>query len=1124
MGVSDVVSRPGISFDRWFGAATRLAFYSLTIAFLASFLSLALHAQQPRLSVQTGHSDALSTIAFSPDSRFVLTGDGTGVVVLWNTQGQQLFTYREKGEIGGLALSVSKLRIAAALGAPGEGGPVIVRDLKDGSVVQRITGFRAKQLGACFRFNDAGLLEPAQKCAVAHPGAYDDVELLSPDGKLKIDFNNGGGSVGGGEFSNDLFLTELATGQKLNLNRRSNILSNLANTDAGHDAVLLQDIHANLYLWNLTEGKEVSRFLVPPDAEASREEQEEDEFTGRTATPVAAISADGRVVASAPYFAGRVLIWDTDAPALPRLFLDEDFSDVVTTLSLTADGRGMLLQACGGDSWLIDAAAAKLGTRIKGYNACGAAQWRTQRNDAGMSADGRYIVRGGNHSPAAFIETATAREVNTLRGTTGYPVALSPDAAFAAITDSRPRTASTLIVDPTFGRLIQRFPRASGRMAFSADGSRLVMMGGADEPGTELTKYWISVVKSGTGQLVREMRDLHDVVDARLSPDGLYLTIASEDGSVSFHDLKTGAEVCRIFSFAEGDWVAVTPDGRFDTNNLESIRGLVWISPLEPLKALPLEIFARQYYEPGLLRRTLQCNQAGNCAEEFPALPAISEINRVQPRITLKEIRAVASNPAAVDVTVEVESISEIVPRSSSFRGEPIASGAFDLRLFRDGQLVGQSTPVEAMSTYLTVAPSLAAADRAAGPKADTAEGRAWREANDLFTLRSDAIKSITPGKLQYTFRNVSVPRDGRKEVGFTAYAFNSDRVKSATTAPVKYTVPAAVAGTVSKGRAFLISIGVNASENPNFNLRFAANDARRTDEILGARLRGDTASYSEVIPVSLRSDHDAKGNVTESAARKAVIKGLFSLLAGRRSEVPAEVLRQIPNGEKVVAVGPEDTLIVTYSGHGYTDRGGTFYLVPYDNGIPAEGITPASLPKLISSDELALWMRDITAVNTILVIDACFSSTAVQGAGFKPGPMGSRGLGQLAYDKDMKILSATQADNIALELDKLQHGLLTYALVLDGVERQLANRDRDREMSATELLSYPIRRVPELYQEIRSGKLTIVVNDKTASAESAPKLLLQAGAKQPSNLNLQQPSLFDFKRRNRPAVLFHLP
>ncbi len=49
---------------------------------------------------------------------------------------------------------------------------------------------------------------------------------------------------------------------------------------------------------------------------------------------------------------------------------------------------------------------------------------------------------------------------------------------------------------------------------------------------------------------------------------------------------------------------------------------------------------------------------------------------------------------------------------------------------------------------------------------------------------------------------------------------------------------------------------------------------------------------------------------------------------------------------------------------------------------------------------------------------------------------MGSRGLGQLAYDKAMRVLAASQADDVALEAQVKGegHGLLTYALVREGL------------------------------------------------------------------------------------------
>ena len=97
---------------------------------------------------------------------------------------------------------------------------------------------------------------------------------------------------------------------------------------------------------------------------------------------------------------------------------------------------------------------------------------------------------------------------------------------------------------------------------------------------------------------------------------------------------------------------------------------------------------------------------------------------------------------------------------------------------------------------------------------------------------------------------------------------------------------------------------------------------------------------------------------------------------------------------------------------------------MPYDIGA-SENNFEKVLQKTISSDELSLWLRDIDAGEMMMIVDACHSAAAVQGAGFKPGPMGSRGLGQLSYDKGMRILTATQADKTAAADDLMTNRLV---------------------------------------------------------------------------------------------------
>lgn len=165
------------------------------------------------------------------------------------------------------------------------------------------------------------------------------------------------------------------------------------------------------------------------------------------------------------------------------------------------------------------------------------------------------------------------------------------------------------------------------------------------------------------------------------------------------------------------------------------------------------------------------------------------------------------------------------------------------------------------------------------------------------------------------------------------------------------------------------------------------------------------------------------------------------------------------------------------------------------------------------------------------MIVDACHSSAAVQSDGFKPGPMGSRGLGQLAYDKRMKILSATQADNVALELGSLQQGLLSYALLQDGIKlgKADAGGTKDKKLTAKERLDYGVKGVPELYQDVMDGKRQIIVNGRAVKftdldAKARVVIFCGDGKDCGKKKTVQQPSLFDFGRNKDDAAFIALP
>jgi hypothetical protein len=590
-------------------------------------------------------------------------------------------------------------------------------------------------------------------------------------------------------------------------------------------------------------------------------------------------------------------------------------------------------------------------------------------------------------------------------------------------------------------------------VAFSPDG-RQVLTGSSDNT----ARLW----DSATGREVRRLKGHgNNVKSVAFSPDGRVIVTASEDRTTRIWDPQTAEELARLVSFTDGTWVVARPDGRFDTNNLEEIKGLHWIMPDDPLRALPLEIFMRDYYEPRLLPRAL--------AEEptFKPVRPLGELNRVQPEVRIAGVRrGESADIALVDVQVaEKEDRSQTKVKAQS--------AVYDLRLFRDGQLVGQWP--EAGSEI--------------GGQEDL---EAWRRSSKV-PMAAGATKGV------HTFKVRLASRDQGQAVRFTAYGFNEDRVKSETARHDTYKVPADIAPRAP--RAYVVTVGVNSTDSPRFRpLSFAVKDA----QVLATSL-AQIPGY-DVVPVSLLSDIRSKAALNQ--ATKANLRTVLEVLAGKPAD--RSRLQGIANVEKLAKATPDDLVIVAFSGHGHTERDGRFYLVPADSGREDQ-ITAAVLTKFVSSEELSVWLRGVDAGEMALVIDACHSAASVEVPGFKPGPMGDRGLGQLAYDKGMRILAATQADDVALESEKLEQGLLSYALVRDGLgTTRPADLNGDGRVMLQEWLEYGAKRVPDLYDEVKSGKLRLAGRDTAADPAFLAQVVRSA----------QTPSLFDFHRQPDRVVL----
>jgi dipeptidyl aminopeptidase/acylaminoacyl peptidase len=531
-----------------------------------------------------------------------------------------------------------------------------------------------------------------------------------------------------------------------------------------------------------------------------------------------------------------------------------------------------------------------------------------------------------------------------------------------------------------------------------------------------------------------------------------------DDGTIAFRDAGDGSLQLTLYVFPGNRFFAVTPGGRYDTNLGPDAALIRWLVPDAPLQSLSAQTFMRDFYEPGLYGKLLDCREARTCAEVFKPLPAIASLNRVLPQVRIADVKPGKDASEAV-VTVDVD--QGVDPHAANGKTR---SGIFEPRLFRNGRMVAISPD------------------------------------------HVDATGGAASKRFVYT---VALPTAaGSEKQVFSAYAFNEDRIKSET-ATRSYTRPAVAP---HRPQAYVVTIGIDDYDTPRFRLNYSVADARLLTERLA------TIPGYDVHRLTLVGEQAPDGR--RSRVDQATIGQVLSLLAGSddREATLAALHANGVDASMLQRTTPDDLVIVSFSGHGWADPKGNFYLIP-TNGRWPDGSSTPDLSTLFATADLTRYFQPMRAAEIALIIDACHSAASVADGRFKPGPMGDAGLGQLAYDKGIRILAATQADDVAMEDSRLKQGLLTYALAAEGLSATggMADLNHDGRIQLSEWLAYAVQRMPALAADTRVGQIA------QAGQGAARAIVFHDLPRSAAKRRVQQPALFDFNDSPSPVVLRQL-
>ncbi|HEV7486053.1 MAG TPA: caspase family protein [Thermoanaerobaculia bacterium] len=1055
-------------------------------------------AQRPQLQMQTGHTDVVKTIVYSPDGRLLASASYDKTVKIWSTEsGKELRTFTLAGSGGPLCMSGDGKLLATG----DDSGSVSIWRLEDGTPLQTIkSGLPVN--GLAFSSDGRLLAGVSEKQGNGNTDNRLSIwNVLSgqvtrawqlPNTSRAVAFSPDNQTVvTEGDNKNDIVFFSVATGEVTRtLAGHTKLITGLAFSSDGR-TLASASWDGSVKIWDVARGvprqtleESYKRFYsvaFSPDDQTLVTVSDQsagwvkvwrvsdgqllstlEDFTERVL--FAAFSPDNRTIASATWQDGITLHNAADGRKTGALKGASRNGDVdsVRQISMTADGRTLASARSNGGIEIWDLVNSTM--RVFGENVAGGF------NSVAISEDGSLLAGGSPGEKVMLWDTATGQLRHTVRGRNGGPVLLSRDGRllFNGVRDGD--TYSFKVWDTATGaelRTLVGFNEDVSQLALSPDGQTLALVT-STSAGSH--KYEVQLFNVKDGTLIRMLSgDPHVLRALAFSPDGRTLAGGGINKDIILWNIDDGAPRRRLT--VENDpsvylpavnALVFSPDGKTLASDGPNGRVKLW----DAASGTELRTLAGQtdwihtlLFSPNG-SKLLSGSHDGSIKVWSPATGS-----------ALCTMIGAGTNTADW-IVVTPDGLFDGTPQAwhnLDWRFSPALYDISPVELFFSefyypnllGDIMSGRQP--------RAAQDIAQRDRRQPVVALTAAGNsgAMPEVTTLHVVAQIKISNAPAGAQDVRlFRNGSLVRvwhgdvlQGKTETTLTAsvpvvagenrltaYAFNRDNVKSSDASLL-------INGAESlrrKGIAYVLAVGVNSYANHDFDLKYAVADAQ---------------DFSAEWPL-------------QQAKLKAYAQTQVTLLTDAQATKPA-ILKFL--GDLAMKAKPEDAVVIYFAGHG-TAQSNRFYLIPHDLGYQGgrDAIDEAGLKTIlehsISDLELQDAIETIDAGQLLMVIDACNSGQALESEEKRRGPMNSKGLAQLAYEKGMYILTAAQSYQAAQEASRFGHGFLTFALVEEGEKQNKAdNAPPDGQVVVREWFDYATLRVPqmqiELMKEAQSGR-----------------------------------------------------